>query len=66
MIEDLDIWGAAMLLIDESGEDALVRAVRRVDALLEAGDIDGAEIWRRVAAAIEELRRGPGERDPVH
>jgi hypothetical protein len=30
---------------------------RRVAGLLKAGDTGGALIWRRIVAAIEELRR---------
>ena len=58
MIPDLDIYRAAKLLIDQHGEDAPIRAADRADELLEAGDIEGATIWRSILAAIEELQRG--------
>ena len=35
------------------------RAAERADELLEAGDIEGAAIWRAIMDAIEELQRGP-------
>jgi hypothetical protein len=58
MIPDLDIYRAAKLLIDQHGQDATIRAAERADELLEGGDTEGAAIWRAIAAAIEELRRG--------
>jgi hypothetical protein len=58
MIQDLDIYRAAKLLIDQHGQDAPIRAAERADELLEAGDIDGAGIWRTIMGAIEELQRG--------
>jgi hypothetical protein len=53
MIPDLDIYRAAKLLIGQHGEDAPIRA----DELLEAGDTEGAAIWRAIVGAIEELQR---------
>jgi hypothetical protein len=45
-ISDLDIYRAANPLIDQRGEDASIRATERADDLLEAGDTEGAGIWR--------------------
>ena len=50
---------AAKLLVDQRGEDAPIRATERADEMLEAGDIEGAAIWRAIMDAIEELQRGP-------
>jgi hypothetical protein len=58
MIPDLDIYRAAKRLVDQHGEDAPIRAAQRADELLEAGDIEGATIWRSILAAIEEMQRG--------
>ena len=39
----------------------------RVDALLEAGDMDGRAVWVRILGAVEELlRTEPAGRDRVH
>ena len=40
----------------------------RVDAMLEAGDMDGRAVWRRILAAIEELldTEPPGPGAAVH
>ena len=66
MTHDPDIWRAARLLIDQHGEDAALRAAQRADELLEAGDMDGVAVWRRITAAIEELRRGRREGESLN
>lgn len=55
MGDDIDIWRAAKLLVDQHGEDAPVHAAMRVDSLSADGDIDGAAVWRRVLAATQDL-----------
>ena len=45
MIEDIDIWRAAKLLVDRHGDEAPVHAAMRVDELLKhAGVIGKASI----------------------
>ncbi len=66
MTSDPDIYRAAKLLIDQHGEDAPLRAAERAEALLEAGDMIGAVTWRRILAAVEELRRGRREGEKVN
>jgi hypothetical protein len=34
-----------------------IRAAERADELLEAGDTEGAAVWRAILGAIEELQR---------
>jgi hypothetical protein len=57
MIDDHDLWRAAQLMIKRHGEDAPVAAAQRADELFEEGDLDGAAVWRRITAAIEDLQR---------
>ena len=66
MIDDPDIFRAAKLLIDQHGEDAALRAAQRADELLEEGDLDGSAVWGRILAAVEELRRGRREGEPLN
>ena len=66
MTSDPDIFRAAKLLVDQHGEDAPLRAAERADELLDGGDTEGAAIWRRILAAIEELRRGRREGEAVN
>jgi len=51
-------------MVKQHGADATVRAAQRADALLVDGDVEGQIIWKRIVAAINELRRrepGPDE-----
>ena len=57
MTSDLDIWRSAKLLVDQHGADAPIEAAMRVDAMLEAGDLDGRTVWQRILAAVEEMLR---------
>ena len=56
MIPEIDIFRSANALVKQHGEDAPIQAAMRADELLEAGDLDGAAVWRRVLRAIEELQ----------
>ncbi len=56
MILDLDIYRSANLLVKQHGEDAPIHAAMRADAMLEAGDLDGYAVWKRIMRAVEELR----------
>ncbi len=65
MIHDRDIWHAANQMLKHHGKDASVTAARRADELFKGGDLDGATVWRRILAAIEDLartKRAEGER----
>ncbi len=65
MTSDLDIYRSANVLVKQHGEDAPIEAAMRADAMLEAGDLDGYAVWKRVLRAVEELEGsvlGPGAR----
>ncbi len=63
MIPDRDIWRSANLLVKRHGEDAPIHAAMRADAMLEAGDLEGCAVWRRILRAVEELQGAtPGAR----
>ena len=49
---DLDIYRSANVLIRQHGEDAPIQAAMRADAMLEKGDLDGYEVWRRIGFSI--------------
>ncbi len=55
MIPDLDIYRSANLLVKHHGEDAPIHAAMRADATLEAGDLDGSAVWKRILRAVEVL-----------
>ncbi len=63
MTSDLDIYRTANVLIREHGQDAPIHAAMRADELLEAGDMDGCAVFKRVLRAVEEMlskERPPG------
>ncbi len=67
MIPDRDIWAAAKILIDHHGDDAAIVASQRQDELLDEGDVDGANIWKAIIKAVEELQRvSPGTDEKTH
>ena len=66
MVDDLDIWRSARLLVDQHGADAPIEAAMRVDAMLEAGDLGGRAVWRRILKAVEELLRTEPDGERVH
>ena len=55
MIPDLDIYRAAQALVKQHDQDTSLHAAMRADKLLEAGDLDGAAVWKRIVNAVEEL-----------
>ncbi len=57
MVTDLDIYRSAKLLVDEHGDTAAIEAAQQADALLDAGDLDGAAVWRRIVRAVRGLLR---------
>ncbi len=57
MIPDLDIYRAANAIVKQRGPDAPILAAMRADAMLEAGDMDGYAVWKRILRAVEELQR---------
>ena len=63
-INDIDIYRSAKLLIDKHGDETDITAIKRATEMLNAGDVDGYAVWKRVLQAIEQLestRPGPDE-----
>ena len=48
MIPAIDIYRSAQALVKHHGQDAPIHAAMRADAMLEAGDLDGYTVWKRV------------------
>ncbi len=63
-IDDIDIYRSAKLLIDKHGDEADITAIKRATEMLNAGDVDGYAVWKRILQAIEQLestKPGPDE-----
>ncbi len=67
MITDLEIYRGANQLVKRYGADAELEAASRVDAMIGAGDPDGAAVWKRIRCAVEDLQRAkPSSGEVVH
>jgi hypothetical protein len=52
---EIDIWRAATLMLKRYGDKALEQSRTRIDELAADGDHDGADTWRRITTAVEQL-----------
>ena len=67
MIPDLDFSRTANLLVKRHGEDAPIHGAIRADATLEAGDLNGYAVLKRILRAIEDLQGAePKSGEAVH
>ena len=55
VIPEIDIWRAATLMLKRYGDKALEQSRTRIDELAADGDYDGADTWRRITTAVEQL-----------
>ena len=51
--DEIDIYRAAKLYVDQHGDQAALQAAMRSDELLAAGAMDGAAMWRKQEACQE-------------
>lgn len=65
-MDDLDVWRAANEMIKFFGADAQFKAALRADKLLDLGDSEGFNAWKRVATAIGNLTNGRSPGDTLH
>ena len=66
-MESIDIYRTANLLIEKHGDNAVIAAAMKADAMLDKGDLDGQRVWKAIVKAIEELQRGERkERERLH
>jgi len=63
MIQEIDIWRLAVLMVNRYADDAEANADRRAEELEIEGNYVGAAIWRRVTFVIEQLIDTTG---PLH
>jgi hypothetical protein len=54
--DDIDIYRSAKLYIDQHGDQAALQAAMQSDSLLDAGDLEGAAVWRKILKAIEVMQ----------
>ncbi len=56
MTDEIDIYRSASAFIAQHGEQAALQAAMQADALLEAGDMEGAATWLKIIKAIEVMQ----------
>lgn len=61
MIPEIDIWRAAILMINRYGADADLEACSRADELGGKGDRQGMRVWLRILKAIDALQHPQSE-----
>ena len=57
MASNLDVFRSAHALIQQHGDAAAIEAAMNADAMFDKGDLDGAAVWRRIVAAVNEMQR---------
>jgi hypothetical protein len=61
-MSDPQLWRAAVELLTSHGEKAEAEALRRADAAIDGGDIDGFNRWKRIARLVVEMQsKKPGD-----
>ncbi len=63
-VDDIDIFRSAAAFIKRHGHDAQLVAIKRATKMLDAGDVDGYAVWKRIVDAIKDTQREtprPGE-----
>ena len=64
-MNDVELWRAAAELLSSHGEAAEAEALKRADAAIDGGDVDGFNRWKRVARLITQMRTRTPD-DDVH
>lgn len=67
MIEEQEIWAAALVMVSAYGDEAMLEAGQRAAKHQEEGDWLSAIVWHRILDAIERLQaKTPSEGEMVH
>jgi hypothetical protein len=57
MVEDRDIFRAAEGLLRNHGDKAPMECASMAERWARRGDIEAAEVWRRIMTAIREMQK---------
>ena len=55
MIDDIGVYRAAEVLIDQYGNGAIDQAETRASDMLARGELDGLAVWEHILAAVRKL-----------
>ena len=56
LTRDREIWGMALWVEKQHGENGWLHIAQQQDRLLEAGDFEGIKLWRKVRERFEQLQ----------
>ena len=56
-ISDRELWACALAVERRYGDRAPVHVAERIGALVLDGDHDGVEVWKAIAARLDQLRQ---------
>jgi hypothetical protein len=57
-VEDPDLWHTAAVMVRQHGQDAVLEAAGRSDALRDQRDLTGERKWQRIVGYIKRLEMG--------
>ncbi len=67
VIEGIDLWRAARIMVKRYGDGAAIEAAMRADEFLDQGNLDGQRLWMRIMETIGELqRKRPRDGEAMH
>jgi len=55
VIQEIEIWRVADLMLARYGDEALAEGTKRTEELADDGDLAGVAVWLRVIDAIRQL-----------
>ena len=58
-IDDRELWACALAVERRYGDRAPLHVAERIGALVLDGDNDGVEVWKAIAARLDQLRQQP-------
>lgn len=54
-IDDWELWACAQQVIKQHGAKAPTHVASRIGDLATAGDMDGVDTWKAIAARVDQL-----------
>ena len=54
---DEQLWSAASMVLDIYGDQAPLHVAERIGALARESDANGVDVWRMIAARLDQLMR---------
>jgi len=66
VVEDIDIWRAAHVLVREHGDNATHHAAMQVARMAVKHDARGEAVWTRIYDIVNDMLRGRRASDAVH